>query len=236
MQKIIHKEETRGTAEHGWLHSKFSFSFAEWYEETRMGFGVLRVLNDDVVEPLSGFPMHPHQNMEIITIVTSGEVTHEDSMGNKGLVKAGDVQVMSAGTGIVHSEYNNSKNEKLELFQIWMNPKEKNISPRYDQKNFGTKKIKNEIETLVSGDKNDSTLFINQTAYISRLVLEEEKEVEYKIKRSENGVYLFVVSGEVLVEGESLKSRDALGVWGTEIIDIKAVSESELFIFDVPMK
>jgi quercetin 2,3-dioxygenase len=236
MQKIIHKNETRGTAEHGWLHSKFSFSFAEWYEETRMGFGVIRVLNDDVIEPSSGFPMHPHQNMEIVTIVTSGEVTHEDSIGSKGVVKAGDVQVMSAGTGIVHSEYNNSKDEKLELFQIWMKPKEKNIPPRYDQRNFGTQKIKNEIEILVSGEKNDTTLFINQMAYISRVVLEKDKEVEYEIKRNENGAYVFVVGGEVLVEGESLKTRDAIGILETDKIKIKAISETELFIFDVPMQ
>lgn len=233
MKTILHKADSRGVAEHGWLHSSFSFSFADWYEPTRMGFGVLRVINDDVIDPHSGFDKHPHKDMEIITIVTEGAVTHGDSMGNTYSVPAGDVQVMSAGTGVVHSEHNR-EDTILKLFQIWITPRTKGLAPRYDQRSFGPAE-KNKIELLVSGNEVDDALCINQDAYVSRVVLEEGKEVEYMLNRPENGIYVFVVKGGVRVAETNLSDRDALGIIEAKEIAICASTLAELLIFEVPM-
>jgi hypothetical protein len=234
MQTVIHVASERGSAEHGWLHTRFSFSFADWYDPERMGFGVLRVLNDDVIEPHQGFGMHPHANMEIITIVTEGAVSHEDSMGNKYAVPAGDVQVMSAGTGVVHAEFNKG-NEKLALFQIWITPRAKNLPPRYAQRSLGPIK-KNELELIVSGDEETGALIINQDAYVYRLVSDEGETIPYTLKRPGNGVYIFVVKGGVRVSGTDLSTRDAMGVWDTNSIEIHSLALTELLIFEVPMQ
>lgn len=235
MQKVVHKSKERGVAEHGWLHSHFSFSFADWYEPTRMGFGALRVINDDIVAPASGFGMHPHRDMEIITIVNEGAVTHADSMGNQGaVVPAGDVQVMSAGTGVVHAEHNESPDVPLKLFQIWIFPKVEGVEPVYGQASFGEPLV-NEIETLVAPVGEDYQLTINQDAYISRAKIEKGTSLEYEIRIPGNGVYVFAVSGEVDAEGEVLGERDALGVWDTGHVALKAISDTTLLLIEVPM-
>lgn len=234
MKTVLHKASDRGVAEHGWLHSRFSFSFADWYEPTRMGFGVLRVINDDVIDPHSGFDRHPHRDMEIITIVTEGAVTHGDSMGNEYKVHAGEVQVMSAGTGVVHSEYN-KEDRPLKLFQIWIGPRTRGLAPRYDQRSFVSAE-KNKIELLVSGNVADDVLLIKQDAYVSRASLDEGIEVEYALKRPENGIYIFVVKGSIKVGGHDLDDRDALGIVEFEKVSISATTPSELLIFDVPMR
>lgn len=238
MKTILHKASERGVAEHDWLHSRFSFSFADWYEPARMGFGVLRVINDDIIDPHSGFDKHPHQNMEIITIVTEGSVTHGDSMGNTYIVPAGDVQVMSAGTGVVHSEHN-KEDSTLRLFQIWITPRTNGGTPRYDQKSFG-KAVNNKIELLVSGNEveevENGTLLINQDAYVSRVVLDEGREVEYVLKRPLNGIYVFVVNGNIRIDEHDLSDRDALGIAEAKEILISAATPAEVLIFEVPMR
>lgn len=235
MKTVIHRNKERGVGEHGWLHTRFSFSFAHWYNPERMGFGALRVLNDDIIDADSGFDTHPHANMEIITIVTKGAVTHGDSMGHSFDVPAGDVQVMSAGTGVLHSEQNNSLHESLELFQIWIEPGERNITPRYDQKSFGLELKRNEFELLVSSDGRNDSLQINQDAFVYRGVIDEGKSVSYTLNNKENGVYIFIVKGSVVIGESDLDTRDAIGVWDVENVDILAKSEAEVLIFEVPM-
>lgn len=234
MQTIVHPADERGRAEHGWLHTRFSFSFADWYNPERMGFGVLRVLNDDVIEPHTGFGMHSHANMEIITIVKEGAVSHEDSMGNKYVIPAGDIQVMSAGSGVTHAEFNKG-DEKLALFQIWITPRVMGLPPRYVQQSLGPIQ-KNKIELLVSGDPNDRALFINQDAYVYRAVLDDGAMLSYKLRNAKNGVYIFIVSGSVRARDTKLGSRDALGVWDTNAVEMKAITPSELIVFEVPIQ
>ena len=235
MQKVVHKADSRGGADHGWLKTRHSFSFADWYEPKRMGFGKLRVLNDDFVAPSSGFDPHPHREMEIVTIVTGGEVTHEDSAGNKGVTKAGDVQVMSAGTGVLHSERNASETESLSLFQLWIESKERGVAARYDQHTFP--KIQQGIFELLVGPKGSGApLWIYQDAYISRALFDRDLSLTYTLKGKNLGIYLFVISGQLLVSGESLFERDALGVWETEEVRITATQRSEFLILEVPMR
>lgn len=233
MKTVLHKASERGVAEHGWLHSRFSFSFADWYNPAQMGFGVLRVINDDIIKPHSGFDKHPHANMEIISIVTEGAVTHGDNMKNAYSVPAGDIQVMSAGTGVVHSEHN-KEDSTLKLFQIWIIPRARNLPPHYEQRSLGPAR-KNEIELLVSGDEKDEVLYINQDAFVSRVSLDAGREVEYALKLPENGVYIFVTKGSVCVDDQDLADRDALGIWDTKKVAIKAIIPSEFLIFEVPM-
>lgn len=236
MEFILHKAEERGQAEHGWLHTRFSFSFADWYDPKRMGFGTLRVINDDVIYPDSGFDMHPHNNMEIITVVMEGAITHGDSIGNQEIVPAGDVQVMSAGTGVVHSEHNNSLDETLKLFQIWIHPKNRNIVPRYGQKSFGIEWQSNALQLLVSPDGHSDSLSIHQDAFISRGALHANQLQTYTLyDAKKNGVYIFVVDGSVSVDGHSLDARDALGIYEVDAVNISANQNSRYLIFEVPM-
>lgn len=235
MQKVVHKAEERGVAEHGWLHSRFSFSFADWYEPTRMGFGALRVINDDTIDPANGFGMHPHRDMEIITIVTKGAVTHQDSMGNKGEVRAGEVQVMSAGTGVVHSEYNDSATDALELFQIWIFPHTIGVEPRYAQQAFSAP-VSNILLPLVGPIGEEVPLSIHQDAYVSRLALEPGTEYRYGIHRPGNGLYVLVIEGGVHVADETLTLRDAVGVWDTELVTLGATERSEVLLIEVPVE
>ena len=241
MKKIIHKSEERGNGDYGWLKTRYSFSFADWYDPSRMGFGKLRVINDDIIAPDSGFGAHSHKDMEIITIVREGAVTHKDNMGNMEIVPAGDVQVMSAGTGVTHSEYNGSKDVPLALFQIWIEPKERGIKPRYFQKSFGFQSKENGITLLVSPEGKGEGLNINQDAYIYHAILDGKSPIEYELVQrgdtppAQAGVYIFVIEGSVIVGGQSLSKRDAIGVWDTERVNISTDSEASILIMEVPV-
>lgn len=235
MNEVIHKAEERGVSELGWLHSRFSFSFADYYDSNKMGFGMLRVLNDDTIEPSTGFGIHPHNNMEIITIVKNGTLTHKDSTGSISTISPGEVQVMSAGTGILHSEYNHSHDEIVKLLQIWIMPKERNIKPRYEQKNFKFDGKENCIIEIVSGKNDDQTLYINQNASISFGKLKTGKTKEYQNKFAGNGVYLFLLEGKIKIDENVLEKKDAIGITNTESFFIEAEDNSEFVIIEVPM-
>lgn len=229
MQKVVHRAEDRGKGEYGWLSTRYSFSFANWYEPRRMGFGVLRVINDDRIAPQRGFEMHPHQDMEIITLVTQGVLTHKDSMGNMGTIHANEVQVMSAGAGVVHSEYND-RDDPLELFQIWIEPKVLGIAPRYAQR------VIKEGETLLVGPEGvPGALTINQDAYMYRIVLTRGGRYEHVLHGEAHGVYVLVLSGCLDVAGEVLGVRDALGVWDTGTVALTARKEVSALVFEVPI-
>lgn len=234
MTEVFHKAEDRGKSDLGWLKSRFSFSFADWYNPERIGFGALRVLNDDVIEPYSGFPMHGHRDMEIITIVTKGEVTHQDNIGNTGRVNSGEVQVMSAGTGVIHSEFNLSKTEKLELFQIWIQSNKHGHIPRYEQKKFTPSK-KSEIQLLVSGNESDNALSIHQDAKIFRAHYNKDENLVYNLSDGNKGVYIFIIEGEIDVEGQVLKKRDAIGLSDTGNISLTTITNADFLLIEVPL-
>lgn len=237
MKTIIHKSDSRGFANHGWLKSYHTFSFANYHNPERMNFGMLRVLNDDVVQPKMGFGTHPHQNMEIISIPIKGALSHKDSMGNKRAINVGEVQVMSAGTGLTHSEFNDSKTDEVNFLQLWILPEELNVEPNYEQCQFSNEEKKNQLQTVVA-PKNKlegNALPISQQAYIYRTNLDSQKAIDLKVKSAKNGFYIFVVEGEVEVKNITLSRRDALGVYETESIKISANQNSELIIIEVPM-
>lgn len=236
MEKTLHRAKDRGKGEHGWLSTRYSFSFADWHNPERMGFGKLRVLNDDTIAPASGFGMHPHRDMEIITIVTAGTLTHKDNMGNTGTIEAGDVQAMSAGTGIVHAEWNNSADAPLSLFQLWIEPNRKGVLPRYGQKPFPYDPTTPGIMVLAAPDGNPEGLPIHQDAYISRLVLDGELPYVYKLRSTDSGLYVFVIETAVTVAGERLERRDALGVWGTSEVRLAAPGLATVLLIEVPMR
>lgn len=236
MEKVLHRADKRGRGDHGWLSTRYSFSFADWYEPARMGFGALRVLNDDTIAPASGFPMHGHRDMEITTVVTSGTLTHRDSLGNTGVVHAGDVQVMSAGTGVVHSEYNASPAEPLTLFQIWIQTKKSGEAPRYDQKSFGIVRAGDGIAPLVGPIDGESPLAIRQDAFISRAAIDADHPGEYRLHKEGNGVYIFVIEGTAEAAGERLSARDALGVSDTDAVTITAAAHADILLIEVPME
>lgn len=235
MNKVIHRSGERGKAEHGWLYSRHSFSFAYFFDPDKMGFGLLRVLNDDIVEPGTGFGTHPHDNMEIISIVLDGALEHKDSMGSISVIYKDDVQVMSAGTGITHSEYNHSKTDKVNFLQLWIIPREREIEPRYNQKSFPEDKRKNSLITVVSGDKQKDLLYIHQNAEIDLGNLDKEKTISRKLTFPGNGFYIFVLNGEIEIADEKLSSRDAIGLWGTDDITITAITDSRFILIEVPM-
>ncbi|ELR68748.1 Pirin [Fulvivirga imtechensis AK7] len=235
MRKVLHRAETRGHANHGWLDSHHTFSFAGYHNPERMHFGMLRVLNDDVVGGGGGFGTHPHDNMEIVSIPLKGALEHKDSMGNSSVIRTHDVQIMSAGTGIMHSEYNHSATESVNFLQIWIYPKERNINPRYGQQNFDPKQRVNRIKTVVSPDSSGGALWINQDAYFSLATFMEGFETDYKLRDDNHGVYIFIIEGEVEVAGESLTKRDGLGVFEVSGVAIKAIKDSEILFIEVPM-
>lgn len=235
MKTELIESGTRGKAEHGWLHSNFSFSFAEYYNEERMGFGALRVLNDDIIEPKKGFGFHPHNNMEIISIPLSGLLEHRDNMGNVSIIKTNDVQIMSAGTGVIHSEINPSENESGNFLQIWILPKENNIKPRYQQLTYNFDENYNALIEVVSPAKSGSTLWINQNAYLSIGRYNSEKTAEYKLKNKKSGVYLFLIEGEISVEDIKLKKRDALQIWDCQSFKFNAFDKTKVLIIEIPM-
>jgi len=235
MKKIIYKAGDRGHVDHGWLNAYHSFSFASYYDPLRVHFGLLRVLNDDTVASGMGFGMHPHDNMEIVTIPTKGMLEHKDNMGNSSVIKPGEVQIMSAGTGVMHSEFNPSKTEEVKLFQIWVFPKEKNIKPRYDQRMFDVKERKNKFQTVVSPEKSAHSLWVNQDVYFSLGNFDKNFSTQYSVKHKGNGAYIMVVEGNVEIEGEQLNRRDAIGISEVNDFKISAMSDTELLVIDVPM-
>jgi hypothetical protein len=235
MKTVIHKAATRGSANHGWLNSKHTFSFANYYNPERMNFGALRVLNDDIVQAGMGFGTHPHENMEIISIPLEGDLEHKDNMGNVTVIKKGDVQVMTAGTGITHSEYNKSKSNEVKFLQIWITPKELNVSPKYDQISTNDIEEKNKFYQVLSPNKNDQGVFINQDAWFSLGNFSAGKTDTYKIKKNNNGVYLLILDGEIEVNGEVLSKKDGIGIWDTDEVTVKANEDASVLLMDVPM-
>ena len=237
MKTTIHKANTRGYADHGWLKSHHTFSFASYQNAERNNFGMLRVLNDDLVQPKMGFGAHPHQNMEIISIPLKGALSHKDSMGNKRAIEVGEVQVMSAGTGLTHSEFNDSKTDEVNFLQLWIIPEEMSVAPNYEQREFSIDDRNNQLQTVIA-PKNKlegDALPISQQAYIYRSNLDSGKSIDLNLKSSNNGLYIFVVDGNVEVDGNLLNKRDAIGVSETDKIQIKSNDNSELIIVEVPM-
>ena len=236
MHKTLHKADTRGVAEHGWLSSRHTFSFAGYHNPERMQFGVLRVLNDDVVQPGMGFGAHPHENMEIISIPLAGELRHQDSMGITQNITAGEVQILSAGTGITHSEYNSSESEVVNFLQIWVLPEVRGIEPRYDQKLFSADERQGRLQNIVSPDRNDDGVWINQQTWFWLGDFKAGHADTYTIKRSGNGVYFFVLEGTVAVASEQLERRDGIGIEGAATVDIEATEDCQLLVMDVPVQ
>ena len=232
---VLHKAATRGNANHGWLNSHHTFSFASYYNPERMHFGVLRVLNDDTVSPGMGFGTHPHDNMEIISIPLEGDLEHKDSMGNVAVIKHGDVQVMSAGTGIYHSEYNKNKDKDVKFLQIWVFPNKKAVTPRYDQITLNVNDRHNKFQQILSPSADDDGVWIHQEAWFHLGNFEKGKETSYSIKKKGNGVYAFVLKGELSINGQLLNARDGFGIWDTDAIHIKAESDMEVLLMEVPM-
>lgn len=235
MNTIIHRADTRGHANHGWLNSYHTFSFANYYNPDRMNFGVLRVLNDDQVQAGKGFGTHPHDNMEIISIPLEGDLEHKDSMGNVAVIKEGDVQVMSAGTGITHSEYNKNTNKEMRFLQIWMFPNKKNVTPRYDQISIRDIEKENKFYQVLSPNKDDQGVWVNQDAWFHLGRFTKGNFDEYKIHKQGNGVYAFVLDGEIEINNEKLNKRDGMGIWNTDAIKVKATENARVLLMEVPM-
>ncbi|MGX5818464.1 pirin family protein [Chitinophaga lutea] len=235
MQTTIHGANTRGFADHGWLQSHHTFSFAGYYNPERLHFGALRVLNDDTVKGGMGFGAHPHDNMEIVSIPLSGALEHRDNTGRHKIINSHDVQIMSAGSGIEHSEFNASRTEPVKFLQIWLFPKQRNIAPRYEQLTFDPAGRENRLQTVVSPDGADNSLTINQDAWFSLGRFDAGKTTTYAPRKSGNGVYLFVLSGSVEAGGEQLGSRDAIGISDFSEMTVKALDDAEYLLMDVPM-
>lgn len=236
MKTIFHKSEDRGFANHGWLKAAHSFSFAGYYDRDKVNFGKLRVLNDDIVAPGKGFDLHPHKDMEIITIPLSGSLRHTDNMGNQEIISTGEVQVMSAGFGIWHSEYNASSTEDLNLFQIWIITNSTGHNPRYDQKLFEPSERNDKWQLLVSPDSRKDSLWINQNAFISVFDSTDIKTTDYQLHSAENGVYFILIEGNSEISDHQLNKRDAIGIWDfTGNIGIRFLQPSKLLAIEVPM-
>jgi redox-sensitive bicupin YhaK (pirin superfamily) len=232
---VLHKAETRGDANHGWLHSRHTFSFADYYDRERVHFGMLRVLNDDIVEAGMGFGTHPHDNMEIISIPLEGDLEHKDSMGNVSVIRNGDIQVMSAGTGITHSEYNKNKDKPVKFLQIWIFPNLKNVKPRYDQITLNPVDRHNKLQQILSSDPDDAGVWIYQNAWFHLGQYDKGFRSHYSVKEKGNGVYAFILSGDVTINNQELKSRDGFGIWDVDKILLNADSNSEFLLMEVPM-
>ncbi|WP_430817133.1 pirin family protein [Carboxylicivirga sp. RSCT41] len=235
MQTQVIRAESRGKADYGWLKANYSFSFANYYNPERTHFGVLRVLNDDVIAPSTGFDTHPHDNMEIITIPLSGRLMHKDSMGHTSFIENGEVQVMSAGKGIFHSEYNGSDSDELNLFQVWLFPNKKNVEPRYQQISLSTVEKRNELYQVLSPNDNDEGVWIHQDAWFSMAKADAGWETIYKSKKAGNGIYLMVIEGELEVADTLLNKRDAIAISDFSELKLKAISDAYILIMDVPM-
>jgi redox-sensitive bicupin YhaK (pirin superfamily) len=232
---VLHKSNTRGHADHGWLNAYHSFSFASWYNPERIQFGMLRVLNDDTIAAGMGFGTHPHDNMEIITIPLEGDLAHKDSMGNAEVIKTGDVQVMSAGTGIQHSEFNPNADQRTKLFQIWVFPKYRNVTPRYQQITLDDTEQKNNFAQILSPNADDAGVWIYQDAWFFLADFDKDFTKNYTINKEGNGMYVFVISGTITVDGQELETRDGFGIWDFTNIEIKASTEAKFLLMDIPM-
>ena len=233
---VIHRADSRGKADHGWLLSQHTFSFANYYNPERMHFGVLRVLNDDKVEAGRGFGTHPHDNMEIISIPLEGDLEHKDSMGNTAVIRSGDIQVMSAGTGIMHSEFNKNSDKLVKFLQIWIYPKKRNVTPRYDQITLDKTKGHNTLQQILSPNADDEGVWIHQDAWFHLGTFDQNTETHYQIRKKGNGIYVFILKGSVEIGGETLEERDGFGVWDIQDITIKALKEgTEILLMEVPM-
>jgi len=235
-QTILHKASTRNLADFGWLKSYQSFSFGEHYNPERIKFGALRVLNDDVVSGGKGFGEHPHDNMEIISIPLEGELEHRDSMNNSAVISPGEIQVMSAGTGIYHSEYNKNSDQPAKFLQIWLFPNKRNVAPRYDQVKLNTEDSHNKLQQILSPDPNDAGVWIHQDAWFHKGRFDKGAGTGYAFKKEGDGVYVFVLEGDVEVNGQALNRRDGLGIWDTDSLSIKALTDAEILLIEVPMK
>jgi redox-sensitive bicupin YhaK (pirin superfamily) len=233
---ILHKAETRGNANHGWLHSRHTFSFADYYDPERIHFGMLRVLNDDIVEAGMGFGTHPHDNMEIISIPLEGDLEHKDNMGNVSIIKHGDVQVMSAGTGITHSEYNKNKDKGVKFLQIWVLPDRRNVKPRYDQITLNIEDRHNKFQQFLSPNPDDAGVWIYQNSWFLLGQFDKGFGTDYNIKSKGNGVYAFILSGTVTINNQKLNSRDGFGIWDIDKLSVKANTDAEFLLMEVPMK
>jgi redox-sensitive bicupin YhaK (pirin superfamily) len=233
---VLHKADTRGHEDIGWLSTYHTFSFAEYYDPDRMHFGVLRVLNDDTVAPGMGFDTHPHNNMEIISIPLEGDLEHKDSMGNVSIIRQGDVQVMSAGTGVMHSEYNKNKDKRTKFLQIWVYPNKRNVDPRYDKITLKIEDRHNKLQQILSPNHNDEGVWIYQNAYFHLGRFDKGIHTDYSLRNKGNGVYIFILSGDVIIDGQKLSTRDGFGVWDTDKIKIEAESEAEFLLMEVPME
>lgn len=235
-QTILHTAASRGAADHGWLKSFHTFSFAGYYNPERVNFGALRVLNDDAVDGGRGFGEHPHDNMEIISIPLEGSLQHKDSMGNLATIEPGEIQVMSAGTGIYHTEYNKDGSKPVKFLQIWVFPNKRNVEPRYDQQKIETTEKPNQLVQILSPDANDAGVWIHQDAWFNMGKLSKGTDVEYTFKKKGNGAYIFVLEGEVSINGQALGKRDGFGIWDTDKFTITATGDAEVLVMDVPME
>ncbi len=236
MDYIVHKAESRGFANHGWLVARHSFSFSNYYNPEKVHFGVLRVLNDDIIAPGQGFGTHPHDNMEIITIPLKGSLEHKDSMGYSSVIKAGEVQVMSAGTGIYHSEFNASHSEELNLFQIWLFPIKKNVQPRYQQLEIKPFEKQNEWFQILSPSPDDQGVWIHQNAWFYLGYFESGVALPYILNNTHNGIYLMVIEGEVSVAGQNLTKRDAIAIQNATDFELKALQKAKVLLMEIPMQ
>ena len=236
MKMIVHKANERGHANHGWLNAYHSFSFGSWYNPEKIQFGMLRVLNDDTIAAGMGFGTHPHDNMEIITIPLEGDLAHKDSMGNGTTIKSGDIQVMSAGTGIQHSEFNPNHNHHTKLFQIWLFPKYRNLAPRYQQITLDKSLEKNDFAQILSPNPDDAGVWIHQDAWFYLSDFDNGFSKKLALKKGGNGFYVMNIEGEIEVNGEKLEKRDAIGIWETNEIVIKANSNAKFLVMEIPME
>ena len=233
---VLHKADTRGNANHGWLNAYHSFSFGSWYNPDRVQFGTLRVLNDDTVAGGMGFGTHPHDNMEIITIPLEGDLAHKDSMGNTEVIRNGDIQVMSAGTGVEHSEFNPNEDKQTKLLQIWVFPNKRNVEPRYQQITLNPEDRNNKLQQILSPNHDDDGVWIHQDAWFHLGKFEAGKTIIYHIKKEGNGLYFFNLKGEVAVNGQELSDRDALGITNFKTVEIKSNTNAEFLLLEIPMK
>ena len=235
MKTIVHKANTRGYFDFGWLKTNHTFSFSNYYDPERVNFGMLRVLNDDFVAAGQGFGTHPHNDMEIVTIPLDGALAHKDSTGSEGVIYPDEVQIMSAGTGIRHSEYNHLQNGESSFLQLWIFPDKKGHKPRYNQKSFNPEERRNKLQFIVTPEKKDGNLWLNQDTYLSRVDLDNGNSINYKTHTQENGAYLFLIDGEIKVVEETLSKRDGIGIWDTDEFTISAANDSQILIIEVPM-
>lgn len=236
MKTVFHAANTRGHADHGWLNSYHTFSFANYHNPERMNFGTLRVLNDDTVSQAMGFGTHPHRDMEIISIPLEGDLEHKDSMGTSSVIRNGEIQVMSAGTGVQHSEYNKNKDQEVKFLQIWIFPNKIGVEPRYDQISIKENAVRNEFQQILSPNADDQGVWIHQDAWFNMANFDKGTSREYQLHKKGNGVYVFVLKGKTKIGDQNLDTRDGLGIWDTQSFTLEATEDAEVLLMEVPME